>query len=174
MKKITLSPSNKAQATTIDFITGFVIILIALTIAANLVITIKDPNNYQNMQKTAYTATDALLSEGYPQAWNTTNYIKTGLLNKGQINTTKLAQIQTIPYQDLKSTLTNNNYNIYWHFKNKTTIQNITTCGYGDPSITTNPTTCEPTINAENNLLAIKRLVVHNNTILTMVIHVWD
>jgi hypothetical protein len=167
------SSSTKAQAVTIDFITGFLIITIALIIAINFIINMQEPSTFETVKRQAYATSDLLMSEGYPAHWNETSLIRLGLLSNNKLNLTKLEQAGNLSYPDLKTSL-NNMGNIYWYITNKTTILNLSACGYGDPSITVDSLTCEPNMPQSKNLLVTNRFVTYNNTILRIVIIAWD
>lgn len=171
-KRHSPSRTRNAQVSTIDFITGLIIITIALILTANIISNIQQPSDFHHVKRQTIAASDTLMSEGYPDQWNTTTVVRLGLLTGNELNKTKLEQAQALPYDDLRAAL-NGVTNIYWYYANKTNIINLTACGYGDPSILTNAA-CEPTINEEGNIVRMDRFVTYNNTILRMVVLTWD
>lgn len=172
-KKRLLSPTKQAQASTIDFIAGFIIITVALILTVNLIASIQGPSNFEQVKRQALAASDSLMSAGYPENWNATTVVRVGLLTNNELNSTKLQQASNFSYEELRASL-NGVTNIYWYYTNRTNIINITACGYGDPTISTDAITCEPTINKESNLVRIDRFITYNNTIIRMVVVTWD
>lgn len=151
---------------------GFIILIAALIIVIRLLITIQEPSSFDDVQRKALTASDDLMSAGYPDDWNESAYVKPGLLTNNQLDLTKLGMINNLSYNELRSTLTGS-YDLYWYFTNGTNILNHTACGYGNPAVTTDDN-CTPTIIPEKNLVKVQRLLVHNNSIIRMVVIVWD
>lgn len=171
-----MAPSRshtKGQAITLDFVTGLFIIITALIITTTIFITNQKNSTFDETRRATITATELLMSEGYPEDWNETTIIKLGLLTNNKLNQTKLEQASNLDYEDLKTAL-HTKKNLYFYLKNKTTIQNITACGYGDPDITTNQTTCEPTLPQEGNVVIIERFIAHNENIQRLVVIGWD
>ncbi|MBD3209533.1 hypothetical protein GF367_03900 [Candidatus Woesearchaeota archaeon] len=167
-----LSSSPRAQVSTVDFIAGLLIIVVALTIATRLIMTITEPSTFEQTKRQALTTSDTLMSPGFPERWNETNAIKVGLLTDDALNLTKLGQLDNYTYDDIKERL-NDPEHAYWYFMNRTSVLNLTACGHGDPGVSVNAT-CDPSFAADKNLVRVDRFVTHNNSIIRLVVVVWD
>ncbi|MFP4524090.1 MAG: hypothetical protein ACLFO2_02095 [Candidatus Woesearchaeota archaeon] len=167
------SPSRtKAQVSTLDFFGGLAIITVALLLASNLLLTIGSDDGFEDVKRQANTAAERLMSPGYPEDWNQSDVIKAGVLTDDKLNTTKLSRADNLTYDQLRGTLGVTDH-VYWYHTNATGVQNITACGHGHPSVTTDEN-CTPTLPAHGNLARIERLVTHDDRILRMVVIAWD
>ena len=157
-----------------DFVVGLVIILAALIITTNFLLTNQQTSTFDAVRSSALSTTELLMSTGYPQAWNQTTIINLGLLTDHKLNQTKLDAAANITYADLKTAL-HNPPNVYWYFANKTSVLNLGSCGYGDPdTLASVAPDCTPQTTQKNNLVSLNRFVTYNNTIIRMVVLVWD
>lgn len=172
MNNQSLSRTKKAQVATLDFVLGLLIIIIAIVLTINIITTMQEPSTFNEVKTKGFTVAELLMSSGYPENWNSSTVIKTGLVSDNLFNITKLQEVELIPYNKLRATL-NNPTHVYFYFTNKTTILNLSSCGYGDASVTVNDS-CYPTFPQTNNLIRVDRFMNYNNTIIRMVVVVWD
>lgn len=112
-----------------------------------------------------------LLSEGYPEDWNSTNVIEMGILTDKKINKTKLEKFYNLTqtesgYAKTKS-LFNTAHDYYFFLEEDLIFGAVTVEGIGKPGIT------KDTISA-SNLVKINRIVVYKNKIMTAELYVWD
>ncbi|MBN1275369.1 hypothetical protein JXA12_03685 [Candidatus Woesearchaeota archaeon] len=163
---------RKAQVSTIDFITGFVIITAALVLATTIILNLQEPSRFESVKRQALSASEHLMSEGYPHDWNDTTIVQAGILTDHQLNLTKLRRAEGLGYADLKTAL-NLQDDIYWYFLNSTHVLNLSSCGYGSPDVTTDER-CEPSFSPDENLVRVERFVTHNDTIIIMAVIAWD
>ncbi|MBW2982862.1 hypothetical protein KY327_01000 [Candidatus Woesearchaeota archaeon] len=167
------SPSRtKAQVSTLDFFGGLAIITVALLLASNLLLTMNSDDGFEDVKQQARTAAERLTSPGHPDDWNESDVIKAGILTDDRLNTTKLARTGNLTYDQLRGALAVTDH-VYWYHTNATRVQNITACGHGHPSVTTDEN-CTPTLPNHGNLARIERLITHDDKILRMVVIAWD
>ncbi len=166
------SPTKKGQVSTIDFITGLLIMITSIVIAANLLVSLSDNTTFDELTDESKRITDMLMSSGYPEYWNNTNVVKPGLLSQNRLNVTKLNQLDNRTYNQLRGILGTRN-DLYWYYTNATGVINLTACGYGDPTVVTD-NNCTPTITATGNLIRTERFVAYQSKIVSMVILTWD
>lgn len=167
------SPSRtKAQVSTLDFFGGLAIITVALLLASNLLITMNDDNSFEDVRRQAHTAADRLMSPGHPDDWNQSDVIKAGTLTDDRLNQTKLERAGNLTYEQLRGALAVTDH-VYWYYTNATGVQNITACGHGDPTVTTDEN-CTPALPSHGNLVRVDRLITHDDNILRMVVIAWD
>ena len=167
-----LSTHKRGQVSTIDFIVGLIIITAAIVSSVTIISSIQEPSSFEHLKRRAIAATDTLMSEGYPADWNETNMLRAGILTNNELDTTKLDKTTTLSYDALKQGLHSVN-DVYWYFEDKDGIVNLGSCGYGHPVIPVDAE-CQPTLPATKNLVRIDRFLVHEDTILRMVVMVWD
>jgi len=103
MKKIIFLKKD-SQIWSIDLILSFFIISFLLLIIPLLYFgqeekgyeKIKEMNEYGDY------LIETILSEGYPQNWNTSNFIKIGILTNGRVNNTKLNNFYNLTKENYK------------------------------------------------------------------------
>lgn len=82
----------KAQVSYFDFLIGTTVFIIAITAFFSYTNTSSQgPRPIDTV-----TLSETLLSPGYPEAWNTTDVIRPGLLTNGSIDPTKWARLATL------------------------------------------------------------------------------
>ena len=167
------SSTKRAQVSTIDFITGLIIITTAIILAVNLITSIREPGDFESVKRAAISASDTLVGTGYPEDWNETNVVRAGITTNGTLDEQKIAAADGLTYPDLLTAL-DGAPNIYWYFENGSGIINISGCGHGDDQIMTDPVTCEPSLPEEGNIVKMDRFVAYNDRIIRMVVIAWD
>jgi len=170
---VSIDFGKKAQVSTVDFIAGFLIVVTALILASNIVFTLQEKTSFSEVQDFAIAVSESLMSEGYPFDWDNDSVIKLGLLTNDSLDFAKLLELDDLSYERMKATLTFP-YELYWYFQNNSGVVNITACGYGSPEVSVDALTCEPSVSAERNLVRVQRILVYNNSLLTMEVLVWD
>lgn len=163
--------SHKGQASTIDFIIGLAIMIIALIIGITIIISIQEPSNFSHVKRQAISASEQLMSEGYPKNWTNETIFKLGLLTNNVLNESKVTALHTLSYHDMRARLVED-VQIYGYFENSNGIINTTACGFGSPEVTVD-SNCVPTVHSDENIVAITRIVSFNDTLTKMVVIVW-
>ena len=163
---------TKAQASTIDFILSFTIIIIALLLTARLIITAQDTSDFDDVREQAVLGSQILVSEGLPTNWTASTVIRPGILSDNQLNMTKLNVLSSMTYDDSRSRIAAS-YDYYVYFVNKTSVLNLSGCGIGSSKISVD-SSCVPSFGGSSNLIRLERLIAHNNSIVTMVVILWD
>ncbi len=113
------------------------------------------------------------MSEGYPIDWDNTSVIKLGLLANNSLSASKVQALSSFSYTEIQSVL-GTPYDVYWYFRNKTGVVSLFACGYGNPSVMVDAATCEPSFSSSRNIVRLQRILVYNNSLLTMEVVVWD
>lgn len=107
---------------------------------------------------------DSLLSEGYPVNWDENNVVTIGILTDNKVNDTKLKMFYDFAESDYLKTrrLFNINDEYYVYFEEPVFIDGVWINGVGMEEI--NP----------KNLVKATRVLVHDNKIKNLNIHVWN
>jgi hypothetical protein len=112
---------------------------------------------------------DNLLSEGFPEDWNSNSVINIGIVNDNRINGTKLQRLYDLTISDYSRTknLFNTRFDYYFDFSRPITIvydgsPNVFPefIGQKDP----NP----------DNIIKIQRFVIYENNPVTLNVYVWS
>lgn len=164
---------KRAQVSTIDFIAGFLMVVTALLLASNLIFTLQEKSSFSSLQDVATAVSEDLMSEGYPADWNATSVIKLGLLSNNTLSPVKIQDLSSLSYDDIRASL-GTPYDVYWYFHNASGVVNVSACGYGNPSVVVDALSCEPSFSASRNLVHLQRILVYNNSLITMEVVVWD
>ena len=112
-----------------------------------------------------------LMSEGYPQDWNSSTAIILGLTTDNRINETKLTNLYDMIYTENNYTktkgLSNTIYDYYFFFDDNMTIYGNPVEGIGKPGVTKN------NINSKN-LVKITRFTIYQNKTLPLYLYIWE
>ncbi|MCK4997646.1 hypothetical protein KAS08_05050 [Candidatus Pacearchaeota archaeon] len=112
-----------------------------------------------------------LMSEGYPQDWNSSTAIILGLTTDNRINETKLTNLYDMIYTENNYTktkgLSNTIYDYYFFFDDNMTIYGNPVEGIGKPGVTKN------NINSKN-LVKITRFTICQNKTLPLYLYIWE
>lgn len=110
---------------------------------------------------------DSLLSNGFPDSWNSTNVIKIGLTNNNKINQTKLENFYNLSTEDYQKTkaVFNTRYNYFFNLSEQITLPNIGNInGIGLSFQGQNP----------KNLIKITRISIYQNKSVTLNVYIWE
>lgn len=110
-----------------------------------------------------------ILSEGYPENWNSESVIRLGILSNNQINNTKLEQFYNLAssnYQKTRTTL-NTKYDYYFFLSKNFVINSQQVSGIGKPGI-------DPENIQASNLIKITRAAVYNKEPVTAYLYIWE
>ena len=113
--------------------------------------------------------TDSLLSEGYPQDWNSDDVIKIGISDNKEINQTKLERFYDLAQTNYAKTksLFNTKYNYYFFLSQTMTINSEQVEGIGKPGV-----------NKENiqasNLIKVTRVTSYNKKPVSAYLYIWE
>ena len=162
------SSTKKAQVFTLDFLLALLIFTATVIVSLKLVFNTETNDDYQLLQLEARAISDALMSEGIPNNWDSNNVSIPGILSNKKLSETKLQELKNLGYHNV-SNLINARRNFYFYFANSTDILNITFCGFGE----INETCTQPEIEARN-IVKLDRIVVHEQKAVKMVVLVWD
>ena len=163
--------ARKAQTWYMDLFLGMVIFIIAFSVLlkSSLNTSAEKQDLSDTIKIEGSLLSKMLLSEGYPKNWTNETVVQVGLLTNKRINETKLANFTNIEYGRSR-TLNRLRFDYHFHFTNGTDI--IPIIGqenFGHPGVNaTNVTALDP-----EYLLRINRLVIHNSSIVKMVLYLW-
>jgi hypothetical protein len=166
---------KKGQIWSIDLIAGIIIFLIVIAVYFTFVNNIYNMNDKQfdRVYSEALILSDTLLAEGIPTDWIVNNTQEIGLTNgKQRLDIHKVTNASAIDYSRLKVLLkTEYDYLIFFENKNNDLL-NLNGVQYiGKPGITKDNI---KSIEKPDALVSIKRFVILNNEIVTMVVYLWD
>ena len=157
---------KKAQAWGIDLVIAFTIFTIGMT--AIYIYSLNSPSEGKEIiELLSYDGkliTESILSEGYPNDWDSSNVVSIGILNNDKINETKLESFYDLSQTEYNRTkrLFNTDYN-YWFFLSQTmTINGADVDGIG----------LEP-LN-EKHLIKITRFTNYQNKPMTAYLYIWE
>lgn len=107
---------------------------------------------------------DSLLSEGYPENWGEDNVATIGILSNGKINETKLLRFYDLSNGDYAKTkrLFNVLDDYYVYFEEPVVVDGVVINGTGMKEA------------SPKNLVKVTRVVVHDNKIKNLNIHIWN
>ena len=164
---------NRGQVWTMDFVIGIMLFMIVVFLAVKIILTVYPTENHIQVYRDAVHLSDNLLSEGYPQDWNTTNVILPGIASNNRINNTKLDLFKGIEYQRVK-TLLHVTSDFVFFISNSTTTINTGQCLYGYNLST--EINCKPILTTVkyDTLARIDRMVIYNSTVYTLTVYAWE
>jgi len=113
--------------------------------------------------------TEDLLSEGYPDNWNSNDAEIIGITNKKKINETKLENFYNFVKADYAKTksIFNTKYDYYFFLSENMSINGENIEGIGKPGATST------NINAKN-LIKITRFTIYKEKPVTAYLYVWE
>ncbi|MFH1770227.1 MAG: hypothetical protein ABH828_01585 [archaeon] len=164
--------NKKAQMWISDFIIGFLIFTSGLILASRFIFNSMQDNNFAEVRMGAETISEYFLSEGVPSYWTNETVVRIGLTTNNRLNLTKLSYFYNMSYDDTRTYLSTK-YDYIVFFKNSTSTMNLSSgCGQG----AIQPTDCDYDISGivSDNFVKLSRYTIHNNSIIEMVLYVWD
>ncbi len=166
-----VSINRKSQIWITDFIIGLMIFSIGIILASRFIINAMSNDEFSNVRISAETMSGYLVSEGVPSNWTNETVVRIGLTTNKRLNTTKVSLFYNMTYEDTKLYLSTD-YDYLLFFQQNNSIVNITKCGYGGISLT-NCTVNISSLDYEN-LVKASRFTIYNNSIIEMVLYVWQ
>ena len=105
-----------------------------------------------------------MLSEGYPENWDSNSVINIGIVNDNRINETKLQRLYDLTISDYSRTknLFNTRFNYYFNFSRPITMGGVYVEFIGQKDL--NP----------DNIIKIQRFVIFENNPVTLNVYVWS
>jgi hypothetical protein len=171
----TIMTFNKknGQIWTTDFVIGLLLFMLVVLITVKVAFTMYPSQKHIEVYRDAVHLSDALLSQGYPSNWTTSNVLIPGIAENNRINNTKLLAMTNLNYSTAK-TLLHITSDYLFFIKNSTAIINTGQCVYGY-NIGTDAD-CNPILTGLNydDLVKIERLVIYNSTVVIMTVYTWD
>jgi len=164
MKKIS-KKSKHAQAWGMDLIVASVIFTVGLV--AFYLYALNRPGEAEETIDSLFydgnVVASSVLSEGYPQDWNSGSVVMLGILNENRINETKLERFNNFAKSDYTKTKTIFNIRAnYYFFLNETMLINSQPVeGIGSPPIT------------YENLIKITRFTIYKEKPTSAYFYVW-
>lgn len=164
---------SKGQIFTIDYAIALIIFIFLILLSIKVIIGIQPKYEYDTLIRENTYISEQLVKEGYPSDWNTTNVIIPGITDNTRLNETKLSQLDNITYERLK-TLMHTTSDFAFFFTNGTQNLNISNCIHGHPVETSS--TCEINISSieYSDLVKTERLLIHNSSIIKLVVYNWN
>jgi hypothetical protein len=162
---------QKAQIWGIDLIVGVIIFSIGILIFFIYSVN-QTSESKENLEELSYDGEiilDSLLSEGYPDNWDSMNVIKIGILNNEKINETKLMKFYNLTKTDYPKTksIFGSRYDYYFFMNENITINSEEVSGIGKPWFDLNNITSV-------NLIKITRFTVYREKPATVYLYVWE
>jgi hypothetical protein len=163
------SSSRKGQVSTVDFIIGITVMIMAIVMVSSLVISSQKPSEYALVQKAAFAASDQLMTQGIPITWSATNVTALGVLSGSVLDADKWVAAQGISSQRLNQMLSPQMH-VYAYLENASSVVRIGSCGLG---VATVDALCKPSFAAKGDMVSVTRYVAFNSTIMRLVVVVW-
>ena len=167
-----LPKSNRSQAWGMDLVFGFIIFTVG--ILAFFVYSINQSGevreNFESLGVDGSFILNNILSDGYPQDWNSSNVVVIGILSNNKINETKLERFYNLTQSNYPITrsLFRTKYDYYFYFDNDNiTISSGIIDGIGKPGV-------NRTNISSNNLIKISRYSIYKNKPVVINLDIWE
>jgi len=165
--------NTKAQAWGFDLIVAMIIFSVGIVVF--FIYSINQPNEAkETLEKLNYDGkliTESILSNGYPENWDSENVISIGILNNGKINETKLGNFYSLSQSNYDTTkiLFNTKYDYFFFLDENMTSITVDVDGIGKSGVNKNNMN---NINSEN-LVKISRFVSYKDKPMTAYLYIW-
>ena len=162
---------KKSQAFYIDLFLGTTIFLIGLTLLmkTSLNLDASEEELYNRIKMEGSLLSNMLLSEGYPNDWNRTTVRQIGILSGNQIDEDKVEELKALDYANTKN-LFRTGFDYYFFLYNGTdniSISGVSGIGHNQAQPFDPPDTA-------NNIFRINRFTIYDDSIVNLVILIWD
>ena len=159
-----LSKSKRSQAWGIDLMVAVMIFVFGIIVLYIYALNLPSQSN-ETLENLFYDGKNILndvLSEGYPEDWNSINAVNIGILSDDKINITKLERFRDLIQEDYSKTkiLFNTKYDYIVYIEG-------TSWEIGKPEVDINNITA-------TNLIKITRLSIFDNKPATIYLYVWE
>lgn len=163
--------NRKAQMWISDFIIGFLIFTSGMILASRMIFNSMQDNDFAEVRMGAETMSEYFLSEGVPSYWTNETVVRIGLTTDNRLNLTKLLYFYNMSYEDTRTYLSTK-YDYIVFFKKDNSTLNLTQCGHGAIL----PIDCVYDLSGivSENFVKMSRFTIYNNSIIEMVLYVWD
>jgi hypothetical protein len=164
---------KKGQIWTTDFVIGLLLFTLVVLITVKIAFTMYPSQNHIVVYRDAVHLSDALLSQGYPSNWTSTDVLLPGIAENNRINNTKLLEMSELNYSKAKILLHITSDYLFF-FQNNSEIKNTGRCVYGYNVMTDSD--CKPILTdlKYDDLAKIDRLIIYNSTVMIMTVYTWD
>ncbi len=172
---------NKGQVWSLDLIVAVTIFIFGLIGIYLYALNINyHPEDIQNlMYKEGDLISSLILSEGYPENWETDNVKVPGILTNNLIDKAKIVNLYELSrtnedYEMLRDLL-DTKYDFYINFNRDIIINGESVSGIGKPGINLDKTSSGYFINVENPEFVIKvtRITIYENKPIRLDFYVW-
>jgi len=162
---------KRGQVWSLDLMVAVIIFSVAL--ASFYFYTVNEHSGFEEkieiLSYEGRSLSNILLSDGYPEDWNSTNVVEMGILTNGKINQTKLEAFYNFVQLDYPQTkiVLNTAYDYYFFLDQNMTINSVEVEGIGKPGVT------KDTIVAKN-LIKISRVTIYQNKPIGAQLYIWE
>jgi len=163
--------NKKAQGWGMDLMIALSIFLIGVVIF--YIYSLNNPNeakeNIEDLFHDGESLTNILLSEGFPNSWNSTNVVRIGIFSNDKINDTKLERFYDLSQTEYEKTkaLFNTRYDYYFFLDENMIINSVPVEGIGKPGVT-------KTTISSRNLIKITRVTIYKNKPISAYLYIWE
>ena len=157
---------KKGQAWGIDL--GVAFIIFSVGIVSFYFYALNQPNEARYLQEIlsyeGKSIASSILSEGYPEDWNSDNVATIGILTDNKINETKLGRFYNLSIENYGKTKKEikTRFNYYYSLDKNISIEGKEVEGIG----------AEPT--SVKNLIKIPRFTIYQNEPITAYVYIWE
>lgn len=125
--------------------------------------------NYEAIYNEGKLISENLLSEGYPENWNSSNVLLIGLTKDNKIDQNKLEEFYNLSQNDYYRTkkIFGTRYDYYFLIEGNLTVNSTEMSGFGKPGV--NIAEINP-----KNLIKINRVSVYKNKPVEISIYLWE
>jgi hypothetical protein len=168
---ILTNKSKEGQAWGVDLMIAMIIFSIGIIFF--LLYSFNNSNSSKEHYEVIYyegkSISDKLLSEGYPNDWNSSNVLMIGLTTDNKIDQNKLEEFYKISQSNYSKTkeMFGTRYDYYVSIENNLTINSTEMPGFGKPGV--NITEINP-----ENLIKIERVSIYKNKPVVVLIYIWE
>jgi hypothetical protein len=163
----------KAQIWGLDIMVASGLFVIAILIFFMYTVN-NSEESYETFELLKYdgnSISNSLLSEGYPENWNSSNVITIGIATNNRINQTKLENLYSMIYIEgnysKTKTLFNTIYDYYFFLDENMTVYTNSIEGIGKPGVSKE--------NIESkNLIKTTRFIIYENKTTPLYLYTWE
>lgn len=135
--------NKKAQAWGFDLIIALILFFIGVTLLFLYIVNSPSTSKEKidDLNYEGENVISQILSEGYPQDWNSTKFVQIGIITENKINETKLGFFYNLSTENypLILSLFNTKYDFFFNLSQQIIIDNVSIKGIGkEPSSYTN------------------------------------
>lgn len=133
--------NKKGQSWTIDYAAGLVIFITAILLTFGIITNLFTDNQYELLTQDAQRISEALMSEGYPHNWDSTDLVRIGLLYNDRLSWRKLELLTELTSTEFAGALpTDANYLFVIEDRDGNILPINDKCGLGNTNLPENTT----------------------------------